>query len=140
MMNIGWPELLVIVVVAILFIGPRELPVMLQTIGRTIGKLRRMASDFQRHFDDALQDTQLDALKKDIKEIKKIAKDDPTAQFAKVSGIPHSKNTWNDILQAGKSIEINKASEPLSSEAQNHETDIKTPKKTSLKKSSSENY
>ena len=46
--------MMVVAVVAILFVGPKELPAMLRTFGRSIKKLRSMAGDFQKQFDDAL--------------------------------------------------------------------------------------
>jgi sec-independent protein translocase protein TatB len=62
--DIGWTELIVVACVAILVVGPKELPRMLRGIGKTMGNLRRMAGDFQRQFDDALKEAELDEVKK----------------------------------------------------------------------------
>ena len=61
MFDIGWTELLVVAVIAILVVGPRELPGMLRTFGRTLGNLRRMATEFQGQFNDALRDAERQA-------------------------------------------------------------------------------
>jgi len=47
MFDIGWSELLITAVIMIIVIGPKELPLVLRAIGRTIGKIKRMAKDFQ---------------------------------------------------------------------------------------------
>lgn len=64
MFDIGWSELLVIVVVAIVVVGPKELPKLMGTFGHYAGKLRRAAADFQRQFNDAMRDTEIAEVKK----------------------------------------------------------------------------
>ena len=54
MFDIGWSELLVIGVVALIAIGPKELPGVLRAMGHWMGKVRRMASDFQDQFREAM--------------------------------------------------------------------------------------
>ena len=51
MFDIAWSELLLIAVVALIFIGPKELPALLNSLGRSAAKLRRSADDFRRHFE-----------------------------------------------------------------------------------------
>ena len=63
MFDIGWSELLVIVVVAIVVVGPKELPRLLGTLGHYAGKLRRAAADFQRQFDEAMRETEIAEVK-----------------------------------------------------------------------------
>jgi sec-independent protein translocase protein TatB len=65
--DIGWTELAVIACVAILVVGPKELPGMLRTIGKTVGQLRKMAGDFQKQFDEAIREAELDEVKKTMK-------------------------------------------------------------------------
>lgn len=64
MFDIGWTEMLVIAVVMIVVVGPKDLPKMLRTFGRTTTKLRSMAGDFRKQFDDALKEAELDDVKK----------------------------------------------------------------------------
>jgi sec-independent protein translocase protein TatB len=61
--DIGWTELVVVAVVAILVVGPKDLPGMLRGFGRTISSLRRMGRDFQKQFDDALREAELDEVR-----------------------------------------------------------------------------
>lgn len=69
MFDIGWSELLVIGVVALVVIGPKELPGVVRTIAQNIAKLRRMASDFQGQFTDAMREMELADLKKDAEKL-----------------------------------------------------------------------
>lgn len=69
MLDIGWSELLILGVVAILVVGPRELPGMLRNFGKTIGQLRKMAGEFQTQFNDALKDAELDEVRRSINDV-----------------------------------------------------------------------
>jgi sec-independent protein translocase protein TatB len=69
MFDIGWSELLVIGVVALVVIGPKELPGVVRTIAQNIAKLRRMASEFQGQFTDAMREMELADLKKDAEKL-----------------------------------------------------------------------
>lgn len=73
MFEIGWSELLVIGVVALIAIGPRELPGVLRTVGLWLGKVRRMAAEFQGHFQEALREAELTDLKKEVDAIRDTA-------------------------------------------------------------------
>jgi sec-independent protein translocase protein TatB len=69
MFDIGWGELLVIGIVALVAIGPKELPGALRTLGQWMGKLRRMASEFQGQFHEAMREAELADLKKQVDEM-----------------------------------------------------------------------
>lgn len=58
--------MLVVACVAIIVVGPKDLPKMLRSVGKTIKKVRGMAGDFQRQFNDALKESELDELKDDV--------------------------------------------------------------------------
>lgn len=64
--GIGSTELMLIAVVALIVIGPRDLPKVLRTVGQVMTKVRAMAREFQGHIEDAAKDVGLDDLKKDI--------------------------------------------------------------------------
>ena len=66
MFDIAWSELLIVAVVAILVVGPKELPGMLRTLGRMLGKLRATANDFRRQFDDAVREAGGEELQREI--------------------------------------------------------------------------
>jgi sec-independent protein translocase protein TatB len=76
MFDISWSHLMVVLVVAIVVIGPKDLPRVLRAVGRWSGQVKRMARDFQNQFNEALREAELDSLKKDVEDIAKI---DPMA-------------------------------------------------------------
>ncbi|MER9184431.1 Sec-independent protein translocase protein TatB, partial [Mesorhizobium sp. M0767] len=80
MFEVGWTEMLVIAIVMIVVVGPKDLPNMLRTFGRTTAKLRAMASDFQRQFNDALKEAELDDVKKSVDSLRSL---NPAAEIRK---------------------------------------------------------
>jgi sec-independent protein translocase protein TatB len=64
MFDIGWSELVIIGIVALIAIGPKELPGVLRSMGHWMGKVRRMASDFQDQFREAMREAEVADLKK----------------------------------------------------------------------------
>ena len=97
MLEISWSEILILAVVVLLFVGPKELPVFLRTIGRYAGMARRQASEFRAQFDAAMREaefTQMNeemekmqasvnsevlAVEKSFKEAEQASKFDPTS-------------------------------------------------------------
>jgi sec-independent protein translocase protein TatB len=74
MFDIGWSELLVIGIVALIVIGPKELPGVLRAVGQYMTKIRRMASDFQGQFQEAMREAEVADLKKQIDDMTDTAK------------------------------------------------------------------
>jgi sec-independent protein translocase protein TatB len=73
MFDIGWSEFVVIAVVALIAIGPKELPGVLRMVGQWIGKARKMASEFQGQFQEAMREAEMADLKKSFDEVKEAA-------------------------------------------------------------------
>jgi sec-independent protein translocase protein TatB len=69
MFDIGWSEFVLIGIVALIAIGPKELPGALRTLGQWMGKLRRMASEFQGQFQEAMREAEMADLKKQVDEM-----------------------------------------------------------------------
>src|SRR5689334_20965461 len=69
MFDIGWSELVVIAVVALIAIGPKELPGVLRLVGQWMGKARKMASEFQGQFQEAMREAEMADLKKSVDEM-----------------------------------------------------------------------
>ena len=69
MFDIGWGELVVIGVVALIAIGPKELPGVLRTTGVWMGKIRRMANEFQDQFREAMREAEMEDLKKTVDDV-----------------------------------------------------------------------
>ena len=71
MLDLGWQELLVIGALALIVVGPKDLPSLLRTLGQYAGKIRGMAREFQRTMDDAARESDL----ANLKEIKDLGND-----------------------------------------------------------------
>jgi len=66
MFDISWGEVLVIGAVALVVIGPKELPKALRTLGNMTAGVRKMASEFQSQFNEAMREAELDEIKKQV--------------------------------------------------------------------------
>lgn len=67
----GAPELIIIVILALVVVGPKDLPLMMRKAGRFIGQMRAMARDFQKSFDELGREAEMAELKKEIEALKK---------------------------------------------------------------------
>ena len=70
MLDIGWTEILVITVVALFIVGPKDIPKALRTVGIWLGKLKSLSREFQNTVEDAVRDSELDEVKKQIESAK----------------------------------------------------------------------
>ncbi|GGE45374.1 hypothetical protein GCM10007276_23200 [Agaricicola taiwanensis] len=75
MFDIGWSELLIVAVVAIVVVGPKDLPDMLRNLGRGMRAIRRMASEFQGQFNEALKEAELDGVRDEFNRFRSSASD-----------------------------------------------------------------
>lgn len=69
MFDISWSEFLLIGVVALIVIGPKELPAVMRTLGQWTRKVRGMASDFQNQFQEAMREAEMTDLKKEVDDL-----------------------------------------------------------------------
>jgi sec-independent protein translocase protein TatB len=96
--DLGWGELVVIGVVALIVFGPKELPTVLRTAGQWMGKIRRMAAEFQGQFQEAMREAEVAHLKEQFDSIQEVAKEirsfDPAGtaitQIESAAGEPQS--------------------------------------------------
>jgi sec-independent protein translocase protein TatB len=103
MFDIGWGELVVIGIVALIAIGPKELPTVLRTLGQYMGKVRRMAAEFQGQFQEAMREAELADLKKHAEDLKSSVSD--------LTSLDPMANTQKDIERAFEMPETEKAAE-----------------------------
>jgi sec-independent protein translocase protein TatB len=86
MFGIDAPELLVIVIVAILVIGPKDLPLALRTAGRWIGKMRRVSAHFRTGLDTMIREAEMEELEKKWKEQNEaVMKATPAAEMTPIN-------------------------------------------------------
>jgi sec-independent protein translocase protein TatB len=72
--EIGWTKILIVGVVALIAIGPKELPSVLRTVGRWMATLQRMKTEFQTRFQEALREAETEDLKKHVEELNDAAR------------------------------------------------------------------
>ncbi|MDM7947822.1 MAG: Sec-independent protein translocase protein TatB [Oceanibaculum nanhaiense] len=70
MFDLGWGEMAVIALVAIIILGPKELPHALKTLGRAIRKVREVSREFQGHVDEMVREAELDDVRKQLEDVK----------------------------------------------------------------------
>ena len=100
MFDIGWSELVVIAVVALIAIGPKELPGVLRMVGQWIGKARRMAAEFQGQFQEAMREAEMADIKKSFDEVKEAA-----TGFAGANVMTDLKKEVTDALTIDKPVD-----------------------------------
>lgn len=87
MLDIGWTEILVILVIALIVVGPRDLPKVVRTVGQWMGKARGYARDFQRTIEEAADYTEMDAIKKEIDEANRELRESQRDLGEQVAGV-----------------------------------------------------
>jgi sec-independent protein translocase protein TatB len=100
MFDIGWSELVVIAVVALIAIGPKELPGVLRMVGQWMGKARKMAAEFQGQFQEAMREAEMADLKKSFDEVKEAA-----TGFAGANVMTELKKDVTDALAIDKPVD-----------------------------------
>jgi sec-independent protein translocase protein TatB len=96
MFDIGWSELVVIAVVALIAIGPKELPGVLRMVGQWMGKARKMAAEFQGQFNEAMREAEMADLKKTFDDVK-----DAASGFASGNIMTSLQKDVGDALNIG---------------------------------------
>ena len=114
MFDIGWSEFVLIAVVALIAIGPKELPGVLRMVGQWMGKVRKMAAEFQGQFQEAMREAEMADLKKQVEEIndaaRGIARFDPVKEDS--SKAASSSSTAAVVCEAAHELAWPAADEP----------------------------
>ncbi len=96
MFDIGWPEMAVVAVIALIVIGPKDLPRILRYAGRWAGKARKMAREFQRNFDDMVRESELDEVKKSVEKASAFNPVKDIESLTKDEGEPAQEDSESD--------------------------------------------
>jgi sec-independent protein translocase protein TatB len=73
MPGLGWTEILIIAAIAIIVVGPKDLPILMRTIGRFMGKARALAREFQENFEEIAREAELEELRKENEKLRTAA-------------------------------------------------------------------
>lgn len=112
MFDLGWSELLLVAAVALIVIGPKDLPQAVRTVTQLVRRLRGMAQEFQSSLDDLAREAGVDEIKKDLNEFK--ADYDPRAALEGIAdGDREVSGTFDEPpdFSSGNTIEAPKAGE-----------------------------
>jgi sec-independent protein translocase protein TatB len=118
MFDVGWSEFLLIGIVALIVIGPKELPGALRTLGQWMGKLRRMASEFQGQFQEAMREAELADLKKQV--------DDMTSQAQSYANFDPVSEVRRELESTQQEIESGIVGEPSPGAARSEAPAVET--------------
>jgi sec-independent protein translocase protein TatB len=66
MLDFSWSHILILLIVALVVVGPKDLPRLMRIVGQWVGKARAMADEFRKSFDDMARQSELDELRKEI--------------------------------------------------------------------------
>jgi sec-independent protein translocase protein TatB len=69
MFDISWSELLILGIVTLVFVGPKELPALMRTLGKYAGMVRRHANDFKAQFDAAMREAELESMREEVEKM-----------------------------------------------------------------------
>ena len=67
----SWSHILILLTVALIVVGPKDLPKMMHMAGKWVGKARGMANEFKKSFDEMARQSELDELRQEIESLKK---------------------------------------------------------------------
>lgn len=131
MLDIGWDEMVLVAVIALLIIGPKDLPKVLRTAAQWVRKARSLAGEFQRGVDEMVRETELHDLKKEVEKVadtnafrREIENAiDPTGTIAK--GLEPPKLTSLDVAQPA--LETNSEAQALPTEAEPRPAEPRRP-------------
>jgi sec-independent protein translocase protein TatB len=139
MFDIGWLELMVIGIVALIVVGPKDLPGMFRTVGQFVGKARGMAREFQRSMEEAADESGLKDAASSLNDMNsKIGLNDiqtSTKNYAK-NWAKESESIASDAAKAtarGVQDNVTKVAEPPAKVAKKTATKAKTATKTTSK-------
>lgn len=98
--EVGALEYLIIAIVALIVVGPKDLPVLLRKLGQFVAKLRGMASEFRASFDEMARQSELDELRKEVDAMRR-------GQFADMADHDHQmRQTVNEIEQSLSNVGV----------------------------------
>ncbi|WP_347276661.1 Sec-independent protein translocase protein TatB [Caulobacter segnis] len=129
--EIGATELMVIAAVALIVVGPKDLPVLLRKLGQFVARLRGMANEFRASFDEMARQSELDELRKEVAAMRAGQFTDPVQSAADAAKDASVDQVFNDIDASLKDSGM--SFPPTSFAAQNEPAAIEAPVETPAK-------
>jgi sec-independent protein translocase protein TatB len=98
-----WLELMIAAVVALVVVGPKDLPILLRKLGQFMARVRSMAAEFRASFDEMARQSELDELRKEVEAMRKAQLGD----IAALAGVPEAQQTFNELSQGLADVGVN---------------------------------
>ena len=135
MFDIAWSELFVIMIVALVVVGPKDLPKLMRTAGQWAGRARAMADQFKRSFDDMARQAELDELRNEVNRLKNTPMTDIDYESFGITDLPakpfDSSGQVEDVGAAPPKLDEPKAvpapETPVSSSVVQEEAKLESP-------------
>ena len=126
MFDIDSGKLLIVAVLALIVIGPKDLPRVLRQLGQAVGKLRRMSAEFQGQFMDAIKDAEIEDIRRELKDLEKTTAFDPAADLhaeitgikAAVDGAVEAVGSATDVASPAKNFDLPAIPDEIRAEAE----------------------
>jgi sec-independent protein translocase protein TatB len=113
MFDITSSKLLILGLVALIVIGPKDLPALLRTLGRYMGIIKRQAAEFRAQFDEAMREAELDQLKRDVETVGHAAESEMrAAEHAVTSELSAAGESVNTAIAGDGKVDAPKAELP----------------------------
>lgn len=115
MFEISWSELLILGVVTLIFVGPKELPALFRTLGKYVGAIKRHASEFRVQFDDAMREVELESMRKEVESMQTSINDEVMRAKSSLDGAanfstePSTPAAPQSALQAAPEASVSEA-------------------------------
>ncbi len=121
MFEISWSEVMVLATVTLVFVGPKELPGFLRTLGRYAGVIKSHVSDFRAHLDEAIREVELDQMTSEVESIQRSVN---TEIMSAASKLDDAHNSFDDGRLAADQLGVDDAeAEPKHKEYTADETE-----------------
>ncbi len=121
MFDLSSSKLFLLAVIALLVVGPKDLPQLLRTVGRYVGMVRRQAAEFRAQFDDAMKQSELSELKQQVedfgREAESAVREAETAVQREADALKEDASKTAGEIEAAMKFEADAALPPPSAEA-----------------------
>ena len=117
MLDLSWGEIVLIGAAAVIFIGPKELPGAIRTLGKFMGKARTMAREFQNNVDDMIREADLEEVKKQVQTAQNVATGGMSGLTGAIQNAIDPKGEIQKAIAAPEALAAPSLSAPVSSPA-----------------------
>lgn len=109
--QIGFAEMVVLIILAIIVIGPKDLPKVMRSVGQFMAKIRSMGNEFKQAFEDMGAEEEIAAMRREIEELKKVGRLDTDVE----ADLAHEMRSLDSDIRGATDMSSPKASPPNTS-------------------------